>query len=75
MLINFKEQCSDPRCKSWVRAGHLHSHVHYFDRDHENDPIKPEEAHRISPKKRGDSCRCGGMNPSCPHCGGNGIIP
>ena len=53
----------------------IRNHVHYYKRNHENDPFKPEESHRISPKKSGDSCRCGGMNPSCPRCGGNGMIP
>ena len=53
----------------------IRNHVPYYKRNHDNDPIKPEESHRISPKKSGDPCRCGGINPSCPRCGGNGINP
>lgn len=51
------------------------NHIPYYNRNHDNDSFKPEESHRISPKKSGDSCRCGGTNPSCPRCGGNGLVP
>ena len=74
MLIELLTTCPDPRCQSIIKVSQRDAHVHYFERDHENDPVKPEIAHRVTPKKSGDSCRCGGMNPACDHCGGNGIV-
>lgn len=56
-------------------SNRVRAHVPYNQRNHDNDPVKPEESHKLRAKKSGDSCRCGGMNPSCPRCGGNGIIP
>jgi hypothetical protein len=81
--------CPEPECDARIRSDptlrlkdqmhtltdRIRNHIPYYKRNHDNDPYKPEESHRISPKKPGDSCRCGGMNPSCPRCGGNGIIP
>lgn len=66
-----------PRCGSSLKFGGpyqtLDQHICYSERDHQNDPVKPEESHRISPKKAGDICRCGG-NQDCRYCGGTGII-
>ena len=88
-MFRLEYVCSARDCHSVIKADpmlslrdqmrnltdRIRGHVHYYKRNHENDAVRPEETHRISPKKSGDSCRCGGMNPSCPRCGGNGINP
>ena len=58
-------------CGSKYPAGR--SHTHLRDRNHENDPVKPELTHRVRNKKRGDMCSCGG-NQDCKYCGGKGRI-
>lgn len=67
----FKERGRNVR----IKADQMRNYVPLHNRNHDDDPVKPEQSHRISPRKAGDPCRCGGMNPNCPHCGGNGIIP
>ena len=73
--MRFKAIFKEGKKKVLMPLEQMHNYVPLNKRNHDNDPVKPEQSHRISPRKAGDSCRCGGMNPNCPRCGGNGIIP
>ena len=88
-MLQLEYRCPDRDCDSVIKSdptlrlmdqmpnigARIRNHVHYYKRNHDNDPVRPEQSHRISPKKSGDLCRCWGINSQCPSCGGNGIIP
>jgi len=88
MKLHLTYVCTEPDCQSVINSDstlglmdqrgsirdRIRNHVHYYERNHDNDPVKPEQSHRISAKKSGDFCYCGGINPNC-ECGGNGIRP
>jgi hypothetical protein len=74
-MIRLKLMFNERGRKVVINADQMRNYVPLHKRNHDNDPDKPEQSHRIKPKKAGDPCWCGGMNPNCPCCGGNGIFP
>ena len=71
--MKFKYICPEPECRSKGPLENIKDHVHYYDRNHDNDPVKLELKHRTPDRKAGDMCTCGG-NQDCRKCGGTGRI-
>ena len=67
-LLEFKEQCQNPNCRSWFPAGK--SHTCYQKKNHNNENTKLRLTHQTRSRRPGDLCNCG--NQDCRYCGGTG---